>query len=71
MQKQKWSDFFGLLCASATVAVVAASARHMQKKYGVRNVSSLLDYKKVANDAVEKLLFDNDKLFEMVGDKLG
>ena len=46
MRKQKWSDFFGAVCAATTVALVAASAKHVQKKYGVRNVSTLMDYKK-------------------------
>lgn len=31
MRKQKWSDFFGAVCATATVALVAASAKHVQK----------------------------------------
>ena len=48
MRKQKWSDFFGAVCAATTVALVAASAKHVQKKYGVRNVSTLMDYKKIA-----------------------
>ncbi|MGN0519497.1 MAG: hypothetical protein ACI4LB_02040 [Candidatus Fimenecus sp.] len=70
MCKQKWSDFFGAVCATATVAIVAASAKHMQKKYGVRNVSALMDYKKVANYAFEKLVLDNDKFLAGVGAKL-
>ncbi len=70
MRKQKWSDFFGAVCATATVALVAASAKHVQKKYGVRNVSTLMDYKKIANYAFEKLVLDNDKLLESVGTKL-
>lgn len=70
MRKQKWSDFFGAVCATATVALVAASAKHAQKKYGVRNVSTLMDYKKIANYAFEKLILDNDKLPEIVGAKL-
>ena len=70
MRKQKWSDFFGVVCATATVALVGASAKHVQKKYGVRNVSTLMDYKKIANYAFEKLILDNDKLPEIVGAKL-
>ena len=70
MRKQKWSDFFGAVCATATVALVAESAKHVQKKYGVRNVSTLMDYKKIANYAFEKLILDNDKLPEIVGAKL-
>ena len=70
MRKQKWSDFFGAVCAATTVALVAASAKHVQKKYGVRNVSTLMDYKKFANYAFEKLILDNDKLSEFVGTKL-
>ncbi|MCI5738560.1 MAG: hypothetical protein MR290_02055 [Ruminococcus sp.] len=70
MRKQKWSDFFGAVCATATVALVAASAKHVQRKYGVRNASTLMDYKKIANYAFEKLILDNDKLPEIVGAKL-
>lgn len=70
MRKQKWSDFFGAICASAAVATVAAAAHHVQKKYGVKNVSTLMDYKKVGNYALEKLVFDNDKLFDSISMKL-
>lgn len=70
MRKQKWSDFFGAVCAATTVGLVAAGAKHMQKKYGIRNVSTLMDYKKIANYAFEKLVWDNDKLLESVGTKL-
>lgn len=70
MRKQKWSDFFGAVCGAATVAAVALGAKHMQKKYGVRNVSTLMDYKKVANYAFEKLVLDNEKLLDAVGSKM-
>lgn len=70
MRKQKWSDFFGAVCGSATVTAVALGAKHMQKKYGVRNVSTLMDYKKVANYAFEKLVLDNEKLLDAVDSKM-
>lgn len=70
MRKQKWSDFFGAVCGAATVAAVALGAKHMQKKYGVRNVSSLMDYQKVANYAFEKLVLDNEELLYAVGSKM-
>lgn len=69
MRKQKWSDFYGAVCATATVTVVALCAKHVQKKYGVRNVSTLMDYKKIANYAFEKLVLDNEKLLEAVGSR--
>ena len=70
MRKQKWSDFFGAVCGAATVAAVALGAKHMQKKYGVRNVSALMDYQKVANYAFEKLVLDNEKLLDAAGSKM-
>lgn len=70
MHKQKWSDFFGAVCAATTVGVVAAGAKHMQKKYGIKNVSTLMDYKQIVNYAFEKLVWDNDKLLESIVSKL-
>lgn len=70
MRKQKWSDFFGALCATATVAGVVATANHMQKKYGVKSVSSLMDYKRIANYALDKFLFDNEKLLASIEEKI-
>lgn len=71
MRKQKWSDFYGAVCGAATVAAVALGAKHMQKKYGIRNVSSLMDYKKIVNYAFEKFVLDNEKLLDAVGSKMG
>lgn len=71
MRKQKWSDFYGAVCGAATVATVALGAKHMQKKYGIRNVSSLMDYKKIVNYAFEKFVLDNEKLLDAVGSKMG
>jgi len=70
MRKQKWSDFYGAIFGAVTVAAVALGAKHMQKKYGVRNVSSLMDYKKIANYAFEKFVLDNEKLLDAVGSKM-
>ncbi len=71
MRKQKWSDFFGAIYGTATIAAVALGAKHMQKKYGIRNVSSLMDYKRIANYAFEKFVLDNEKLLDAVGSKMG
>lgn len=70
MKSGKWSNFWGAVCATATLGTVYVSVKRVRKKYGIVHVSSLLDYRKIGNYALDKFLFDNDRFLEKIVTKL-
>lgn len=67
MRKTKWLNLQGSVLAASTLAVVAASVLHVEKKYGGKK-SSLISFDKeyLTNYAFDRLILDNDKVTNFI-----
>lgn len=67
MNKKKWCNFFGDICAIATVSSVYIAANHKAKKYGQKYKGFSIDKWYLIDYAANKFIGDGTNIAEKVG----